>query len=78
MADDGFWIPLIGTRLAVWSGLLCEQQAMRNHGQSLRRLAERGGLSPSEALAIAERRRWHCVETQCAIERLVEVRTEGG
>lgn len=33
-------------------------QAMRNHGQSLERLAQRGGLSPCEAVAIIEDRRW--------------------
>jgi hypothetical protein len=29
-----------------------EAQAKRNHDQSLKRLAERGGLSPSELLAV--------------------------
>lgn len=36
-----------------------EAQAQRNHGQSLKRLAERGGLSACEALAVAEGRPWH-------------------
>lgn len=31
-----------------------ERQAQRNHGQTLARLSERGGLSPSEALAVLE------------------------
>lgn len=36
-----------------------EEQALRNHcGQSLERLAERGGLSPQEALAVLEDRNW--------------------
>ena len=39
-----------------------EAQAHRNHGQTLQRLAERGGLSPCEAVAIIEdkdyRTRW--------------------
>lgn len=30
------------------------KQAMTNHGQTLERLAERGGLAPIEALAIIE------------------------
>lgn len=34
-----------------------ESQAQTNHGQTLRRLAERGGLSPREALAILENRK---------------------
>lgn len=36
--------------------LLNEKHAMRNHSQTLERLAERGGLSPCEALAIIEKR----------------------
>jgi transcriptional regulator with XRE-family HTH domain len=35
-----------------------EAQAQRNHSQSLRRLAERGGLSSCEAMAILEDRSW--------------------
>ncbi|MGU9981533.1 hypothetical protein ACJ4V0_15970 [Phreatobacter sp. HK31-P] len=35
-----------------------ERQARENHGQSLARLAERGGLSACEALAIIEDRKW--------------------
>lgn len=35
-----------------------EEQAHRNHGQSLARLAERGGLSPAELLAVLEDRAW--------------------
>lgn len=52
------WMPLMGTGLAVRMDMLDEAQAQRNHGQSLERLAERGGLGADEALAIAERRRW--------------------
>ena len=33
-----------------------EAQAQKNHGQSLGRLADRGGLAPSEAVAILEGR----------------------
>lgn len=54
----GAWMPLMGTGLAIRMVILNEQQAQRNHGQSLKRLAERGGLSPDEALAIVERRDW--------------------
>lgn len=35
-----------------------EEQAMRNHYQTLERLAERGGLSLSELAAVLEDRRW--------------------
>ncbi len=52
------WMPLLGTCLAVRMDLLNENWAQKNHNQSLERLAERGGLSCEEALAIAERRQW--------------------
>jgi hypothetical protein len=56
MAD---WMPLLSTGgLAIRMDLLNEQQAMANHGQTLARLKERGGVSPSEALAIINRRSW--------------------
>lgn len=35
-----------------------ERQADRNHGQTLQRLAERGGLSAREAMAVLEDRRY--------------------
>lgn len=35
-----------------------EVQAVRNHQQTLARLAERGGLSPCEALAVLEDRKY--------------------
>lgn len=38
-----------------------EKQALRNHRQSLKRLAERGGLAVSEALAIMDGLRWNAV-----------------
>ena len=33
-----------------------ERQALRNHDQTLKRLAERGGLSPREAVCVLEGR----------------------
>src|SRR5215469_14253591 len=38
---------------------LHEKQAQSNHGQSLQHLVDRGGLAPSEAMAILENRRWY-------------------
>lgn len=35
-----------------------EKQALRNHSQTLKRLAERGGLSAGEALAVLEGYSW--------------------
>ncbi len=46
---------------------LNEEWAERNHRQSLAALASRGGLAPSEALAIIERRWWEARdEGECA------------
>jgi hypothetical protein len=53
------YMPIMGTPLAMPFDLLDERQAQINHGgQSLARLAERGGLDPGEALAIVKRERW--------------------
>lgn len=38
---------------------LHERQAEKNHGQSVAKLASRGGLSPCELAAVLEDRRWH-------------------
>ena len=44
--------------------LFNEQQAQRNHYQSLRDLARRGGLSWTEAAAIIERRDWRNIPNE--------------
>lgn len=58
--------PILGTKPQQYipRGLLMihEGQAWKNHGQSLTRLAERGGLSWAEALAIIEGKDWHDAE----------------
>lgn len=45
-----------------------EAQAQSNHGQSLERLAQRGGLGVSEAIDILEGNRWGtskvCIENE--------------
>ncbi len=45
-----------------------EAQAQSNHGQSLERLAQRGGLGHSEAIDILEGHRWGwskpCIENE--------------
>lgn len=43
--------------------ILNDQWARNNHGQTLQRLADRGGLSFSEMAAIIEKREW-CDMTQ--------------
>lgn len=55
-----------------------ERQALSNHGQTLERLAERGGLGPSEALAVIEGRRWRkmeVTEARAKLRALVEAWT---
>lgn len=64
------WMPLIGTGLAVRFELLDEEQAMRNHGQTLYRLSERGGIAPDEALAIAKRRKYEREPVIAALQAL--------
>lgn len=51
-------MPIMRTGLYIRFDVLDEKQAKINHGQTLERLAERGGLSACEALAIAEKRKW--------------------
>ena len=50
-----------------------EVQAMRNHGQTLRRLAERGGLCPSELVAVLEDRPWKSMLFEDSLRRLAEL-----
>ena len=54
--------PILGTAGAVtipWSVVEPHAaQAMRNHGQTLERLAERGGLSYTELISVLEDRPW--------------------
>ena len=47
-----------------------EERAHRNHDQTLERLAERGGLDPSEIVALVEERKWMSLELPEAIDRL--------
>jgi hypothetical protein len=47
-----------------------DEQARLNHGQTLVRLAERGGLCASEAVAILENRDWRAMHIDDAEARL--------
>lgn len=64
------YMPILKTMLAIDFDLLNEEWARKNHGQSLRRLAERGGLSLCEAAAIVKRRAWHSLTTDEALTEL--------
>jgi len=51
-----------------------EKQAQLNHcGQSLEKLAKRGGLSACEAIAILEDRPWSKIDNDKAIQKLKEM-----
>lgn len=47
---------------------LSEGWAYQNHDQTLAALARRGGLSPCEAAANIERRQWHRMTHEAAVE----------
>lgn len=64
------WMPLIGYPLAINMGILNQRQAKINHNQTLERLAERGGLSFSEAAAIASNREWQKMTLQESLDLL--------
>jgi hypothetical protein len=47
---------------------LNEAWAHRNHSQTLERLAQRGGLDPTEIVANIEKRQWRAMRTEDAVE----------
>ena len=56
-----------GPRFVPWSFVAPhEANALRNHGQSLEKLATRGGLSPVEIWAIVHDARWRVFEEPIA------------
>jgi hypothetical protein len=57
-----------------------ERQADRNHGQTLRRLAERGGLSLCELAAVLEDRKYRKMSTEEALAVVLQFmrQPEGG
>lgn len=62
-------VPPDAVRFIRWDSLN-EEQAYKNHAQTLKQLAESGGLSPSEAVAIIEGRPWHGMEQSEALGKL--------
>ena len=57
-----------------WDMLLPhEQQAQKNHYQTLGQLAEQGGLTPDEVVAILEDRSYYVMDELTAIERLAKL-----
>jgi hypothetical protein len=55
--------------------LLNEKWAQKNHGQTLKRLNERGGVCMCEALAIIGKRRWFAIESNRAASDLIRAIT---
>lgn len=68
------WMPIQNTSIAVSMHRLSEDQAVKNHSQTLSRLAERGGLSLSEAAALAEERGWEPMEREEALNVFINPR----
>jgi hypothetical protein len=55
-----------------------EAQAKANHSQSLERLAERGGLSPCELVAVLENRPWHRMTAHESAAQLLKLIAQEG
>lgn len=53
-----------------------ETQAMKNHGQTLERMSERGGLSPDELAAVLRDRRWEQMDDHDAWRTIWEQRDD--
>lgn len=71
-------MPVMGSKhlKSMPMAMLNEKQAKHNHGQTLGRLAERGGICPAEALAIMDGLGWGvvkvCEENDLLLSRRVE------
>lgn len=55
-----------------------EAQCISNHDQGVARLAARGGLDPSELVAVLENRRWRMMSSEEAVERLLVLLAKEG
>jgi hypothetical protein len=67
--------PILGTRFTIpWEAIARhEKQAMSNHGQTIKRLAERGGLDWVEVLSVMEDRKWIRMDPDKARKRFWEL-----
>ena len=61
------YMPLMDTPLAMRFDALDEDQAVKNRGQTLDRLRQRGGLGLSEAAAVKDRRAWRAMTASDAL-----------
>ena len=75
--DNNELFPILGTKPKEYIPWECiqphEEQALKNHGQTLKRLAERGGLDWTEALAVLEDRKWIRMDESEAKEKVLEI-----
>jgi hypothetical protein len=61
-------------RAIAWAVMLPhERRALINHDQDLATLARRGGLDPTELVAVLEDRHWHMMPMRDAVDRLLEL-----
>jgi hypothetical protein len=70
--------PILGTKFTIpWKAITPhEKQALSNHGQTLKRLAERGGLDWVEALAVMEDRKWVRLDSEVARKKVLSIVSE--
>ena len=67
------WMPLLDCKsMGVRMFVLSEEQAMKNHGQCLDKLASRGGLALSEAACLAARISYRDMSTAAAMTVLAD------
>lgn len=67
--------PILGTNKTIPWNIIChhEEQALRNHGQTLKRLAERGGCDWVETLAILENRQYKKMNMDTAMVQVLKI-----
>lgn len=75
MSDATKMFPILRGQPIPWEVIEpFDYQAQSNHcGQTLKRLAERGGLGPCEAVAVLEERPWKKMDQEAAKRRLREI-----
>jgi hypothetical protein len=70
------WFPILGTPFAINRSMLNEDQAKRNHYQSLDRLEERGGLGITEITANIGGRKWRAQDNKEAADAIIAASEE--
>lgn len=70
--------PIFGTRFKIlWEAIAThEKQAMSNHGQTIKRLAGRGGLDWVEALAVMKDRKWVKLDSEVTRKKVLSIVSE--